>query len=160
MKKNVVWILGIVVVVVGIIWFANRPGVETSESVLEEEGTASPSPSSSAQAKLVVPLIAQNDSQITGTATLTQMANGATTLVRLDYTHSPDTTAQPAHIHAGSCAKIGGIVYPLNSAVKGVSETTINTKLADIITKLPLALNVHKSEAQLDMYVACGDLKI
>jgi hypothetical protein len=41
--------------------------------------------------------------------------------------------------------------------VDGISETTVNQPLA-ALTAGGLAVNVHKSAADLKTYVACGDL--
>ena len=65
----------------------------------------------------------------------------------------------PAHIHTGSCANIGAVKYPLTSTVDGESETKINASFADLKAQLPLAINVHKSVAEIGVYVACVDLK-
>ena len=105
---------------------------------------------------IVVALSAQNSSGMNGTATLTDM--DGSTLVELNLTGAPADIAQPAHIHTGSCATIGGVVYPLTSPVNGVSETTLGVSLEAILAGLPLALNVHKSTAESNVYVACGDL--
>ncbi|MEK7071074.1 MAG: hypothetical protein AAB966_04665, partial [Patescibacteria group bacterium] len=66
---------------------------------------------------------------------------------------------QPAHIHEGACEKPGKVVYPLTSVVDGASETIIETTLKDLKDNLPLSLNVHKSQAELAVYTACGELK-
>ena len=65
---------------------------------------------------------------------------------------------QPAHIHLGSCTDIGAVAYPLNNVAEGMSVTTLNVSTNEIMNSLPLALNVHKSVAESDIYVACGDL--
>lgn len=67
--------------------------------------------------------------------------------------------AHPAHIHYGSCANLGGVKYPLAPAIDGKSETTINASLADLKAGLPLAINVHKSDAETGVYLACADMK-
>jgi hypothetical protein len=41
--------------------------------------------------------------------------------------------------------------------VDGRSEATVPASL-DELTAGDLALNVHRSDAELDLYVACGDL--
>ena len=135
MNKTVIWIVVAVVVVGGIYWFMNQ-------------GPASQS--------VVVALSAQNNSGMNGTATLTSM--DGSTLVELALTGAPAGITQPAHIHTGSCATIGGVVYPLEFPVNGVSETTLNVSLDAILAQLPLALNVHKSPEEVSIYVACGDL--
>jgi hypothetical protein len=150
MKNTVIWIIVILVLVVGVLWYMNRPTEEV------------PAPASSGQEEVEVPrsfvvaLSAQNDSGMSGTATFTEV--DGSTLVELDLTGAPEEVVQPAHIHTGSCADIGGIVYPLESPVNGISETTLNVSIDNILAQLPLALNVHKSPEETDIYVACGDL--
>jgi hypothetical protein len=68
------------------------------------------------------------------------------------------STAEPAHIHMGTCAHLNPAPkYPLTSVVDGISETTVNATIAQL-TAGNLAVNVHKSAADLKDYVACGDL--
>jgi len=145
MKNTIIWIVVILVLVAGIFWYVNRPAEETPN--LEEKEVSEP---------VVVVMNAQNNSGLTGVATLTDM-NGVTS-VELDLTGAPKDIVQPAHIHFGSCAEIGEVAYPLESPVNGVSKTTLNTSLGDILTKLPLAINVHKSSEEAGVYVSCGDL--
>jgi hypothetical protein len=134
MNKTVIWIVVAIVVVGGIYWFMGQ----------------------SASQSMVVALSAQNNSGMSGTATLTAM--DGSTLVKLELAGAPAGVAQPAHIHTGSCANIGGVVYPLTSPLDGVSETTVEASLDAILAQLPLALNVHKSAEEASVYVACGDL--
>ena len=133
MQNKIIWIVVAVVVLGGVYWFMNQSGSQS-----------------------VVAMSAQNDSGMSGTATLTDM--DGSTLVKLELTGAPTGITQPAHIHTGSCAEIGGVVYPLTFPVNGVSETTLNVSLDAILAQLPLALNVHKSAAEANVYVACGDL--
>ena len=101
------------------------------------------------------------------------------------------TIAMPAHIHAGTCAHLGDIVYPLanvgipatagtpttgggTSIVGGtpmtsgnqqggqplpvyMSVTKINASIAQVLQGSH-ALNVHKSQQEIQTYVACGDV--
>lgn len=147
MKNTLVWIVLVIVVIAGIVWLTNRGAVEAPVSQNE---TASPQPT-------VIVLSEQNNSGMSGTATFTE-ANGST-IVKINLAGAPVTGAQPAHIHTGTCANIGGVVYPITSLVNGTSETTINASLDAIMAELPLALNVHKSQAEMSVYMACGDLK-
>src|SRR3989344_5239381 len=137
MQNKVIWIVVAILVVGGIYWYMNQSG-GSSDSI-------------------VVALSAQNDSGMSGTATLT--ATDGSTLVELDLTGAPAGITQPAHIHTGSCATIGGVVYPLTFPVNGISETTLDVSLEAILAQLPLALNVHKSPEEANIYVACGDLR-
>jgi len=100
-------------------------------------------------------LAPQNGSGEKGTVTLT--ADGDKTIVAGALTGAP-ASAQPAHIHPGSCAKLDPAPkYPLTSLVNGKSTTTIDATLASL-TAGGFAVNVHKSPDDLKDYVACGDL--
>lgn len=106
---------------------------------------------------VTVNLSAQNASGESGTATLTPQGDKTQVVIKL--TGAPDATAQPAHIHDGSCAKIDPKPrVPLQNVVSGNSTTTLDMKLGDIMSKGG-AINVHKSAADLKTYVACGDMK-
>lgn len=117
--------------------------------------TTQPAPATPART-ITITLSSQNNSGESGTATLTDV-NGKTGVV-LALTGAPSGVTQPAHIHTGSCAAIGGVVYPLTFPVNGKSETTLNVTIDELLKKLPLALNVHKSAAEANVYVACGDI--
>ncbi|MGH2562253.1 MAG: hypothetical protein ACRDJH_24605 [Thermomicrobiales bacterium] len=90
-----------------------------------------------------------------------------------------DVESHPAHIHTDPCATIGGIEFPLHNVgpdwltegtpVAGetvglpsafpvqASVTTIDATLDDLLNG-PRALNVHESDANIQNYIACGDL--
>jgi len=110
--------------------------------------------------ELVFNFSAQNNSGVSGTAILEEDDDGNIE-VALKLKNSILgilSPAQPAHIHFGSCSNIGGVKYPLNSVVNGKSETVLNVSLTDLKTQLPLAINVHKSAAESNIYIACTDL--
>lgn len=92
-----------------------------------------------------------------GTAVLTGMAGK--TKVTLYVSGGTKGVAQPAHIHVGVCPGVGAVKYGLNSVVDGKSETVLNVNIGDFRKMGPLAVNVHKSAAQVGVYVACGELK-
>ena len=90
-------------------------------------------------------------------------------------------TAHPSHIHVGSCAAPGDVVAPLSNVGNGFEvdatpmagssmvgatsavpvEAGVTTKvamsLADILGS-PHALVVHESAANIQNYIACGDI--
>jgi hypothetical protein len=106
---------------------------------------------------VTVNLSAQNASGENGTATLTPAGDKTQVVIKLK--GAPDATAQPAHIHDGSCAKLDPKPrVPLQNVVSGSSTTTVDMKLSDIMSKGG-AINVHKSAADVKTYVACGDVK-
>jgi Cu/Zn superoxide dismutase len=101
-------------------------------------------------------IAAQNGSGETGTVTLKPDGDDATT-VTVTLTGGP-STAQPAHIHPGTCAKLDPAPkYPLSNVVDGKSTTTVKETIAKL-TAGGFAVNVHKSTDDLKDYVACGDL--
>ena len=97
------------------------------------------------------------DYEQSGTATLTE-ENGRVRVV-IDVEAIEGLTSQPAHIHTGRCPEPGGIVYPLTNVVNGQSVTVLNTTITSLRNRLPLAINIHKSAAESDIYTSCGDLE-
>jgi hypothetical protein len=96
-----------------------------------------------------------DDSGEQGFATFT--GHNGTVTVDIALEGTPDV-AQPAHIHEGSCAKLGDITMPLSNVVDGRSTTNLTTSLDQLGESLPLALNVHMSETDIKTGVACVDL--
>lgn len=91
-------------------------------------------------------------------------------------------TPHPAHIHSGTCEDLGDVVFPLddvhaaNMAVGtdatpaagsastpvagnpvAESTTTVIASLDEIVAE-DHAINVHQSEENIDVYIACGDI--
>ncbi len=103
-----------------------------------------------------VTLNPQNNSGESGSAVLTDMGGGKTR-VQITINGGP-ATAQPVHIHQGTCANLNPTPkYPLNSVVDGLSDTTINASLSSLMTG-GFAINGHKSAAEVNVYVFCGDI--
>ncbi len=69
-----------------------------------------------------------------------------------------DDAVHPVHIHAGTCDDLGDVVYPLEDIVGGVSETEIDAELTDLMDG-DHAVNVHLSEEEMDVNVACADIE-
>jgi hypothetical protein len=100
----------------------------------------------------------QNDSNQSGTATISEVNGRARVMINL--TGSSTSAAQPAHIHTNSCANIGAVVYPLTNVVNGSSVTMLDVPVSQIFSSLPLSINVHKSATESNVYVACGDIVV
>jgi plastocyanin len=88
--------------------------------------------------------------------------------------------SHPAHIHAGTCAALGDVVFPLSdvggammdaagTAVAGMAmgpetaipvDVSITTVQADLNTIIGggHAINVHESAENIGNYIACGDI--
>ncbi|MGB7290802.1 MAG: CHRD domain-containing protein [Thermodesulfobacteriota bacterium] len=136
--KTIVWLLvGVFMLLVTL----------ASSKVAGEEAAASEA--------VTVEFKALNNSGESGKATLTPV-DGKTKVV-IDLTGVPEGVPQPAHIHHGTCEKLGGPAYPLEAVQNGKSETTVDAKLSDLTTG-DFAINVHKSEEEISTYVACGDI--
>jgi len=102
-----------------------------------------------------VKLEAQNNSNESGTATLTPA--GDSTKVVLDVKGADGT--QPTHIHKGTCAKLDPKpAFPLSPVVNGKSESTVKASMKDL-TSGGYVINGHKSAQDLKTYVFCGDIK-
>jgi CHRD domain len=104
---------------------------------------------------VTVPMKAENGSGEDGTATLTQSGGALTVTISIP---SGPTTPQPAHIHTGSCANLGGVKYPLTNVVSGKSTTTLKDLTLASVQTGGFAINVHKSTSDLGTYVSCGDI--
>ena len=112
-------------------------------------------PAAAAPSTLTVKLAAQNGSGENGTATLTQAGGDVQVVIALS---GAPATAQPAHIHTGTCSSLGGVAYPLTSVTGGKSTTTVKgVTIAQLLAK-PTAINVHESADDLQKYVACGNI--
>lgn len=109
-----------------------------------------------ATAPVVVQLHAQNNSGENGTATLTP--EGSHTRVVVEMTNAPAGVAQPMHIHAGTCANLDKAPKWKLEPLKDGKSTTMVPATLEAIMKDKTAINVHKSAAEIQVYVACGDI--
>ncbi len=101
---------------------------------------------------------AQNGSGQNGTATIVTKGTGV--MVTVTVSNEPKGASEPAHIHAGTCAKLNPVPWkPLSNVVGGVSTTTVpGVTTAQLTGKTKYAINVHKSAAQIKVYVSCGGI--
>lgn len=108
-----------------------------------------------------VPLFsANNPAQQLGTALIQLIGQDEDQVgVTLKFEDLAQETAQPAHIHLGSCAELGGIAYPLNAVENSFSQTILNVSIDQLRSQVPLAINTHQSEQELNRYIACADIK-
>jgi len=105
---------------------------------------------------VTVKLDAQNDSGQTGTATL--LPEGDKTKVVIELSNVPEGVAQPTHIHLGQCDNLDKAPkWPLEAVKDGQSTTVIPVSL-DTILQDKTAINIHKSAAEVQVYVACGNI--
>src|SRR5512139_380460 len=105
---------------------------------------------------VTVQLEAQNDSGETGTATL--LPQGDKTKVVILLSNAPAGVAQPAHIHLGQCDNLDKAPKWKLEAVKDGQSTTVVPVSLDTILKDKAAINIHKSAAEVQVYVSCGNI--
>jgi hypothetical protein len=105
---------------------------------------------------ITVKLEAQNNSGQNGTATLAPEGNK--TRVVIEIPNAPTNVAEPAHIHQGSCDKLDKAPKWNLEAVKGGRSTTVVPVPLDTILKDRTAINIHKSAAEAQIYVSCGNI--
>ena len=108
-----------------------------------------------ATSSLTVALHEQNGSGESGSATLTQAGSDVKVVISLK---GAPATAQPVHIHDGTCADLKGVAYPLTSIVNGSSTTIVKGVTIDKLLGGTYAINAHESTANLGKYVACGNI--
>jgi hypothetical protein len=159
MKNTMIIVAAIVVVVGAVLIFMNRGASPSPANPVAPQSVQQPAvsaPASPAGRSITLMFNAQNNSGEGGTAVLSD-ENGKTKVV-LNITGQPANVLQPAHIHTGSCANLGGVKYPLTFPMNGKSETTIDVSLDQLLTQLPLAINVHKSASEITVYTACADI--
>lgn len=105
---------------------------------------------------VTVKLEALNNSGQNGTATL--LPEGAKTKVVIEIPHMPSGVDEPAHIHAGGCDKLDKAPKWNLESVKGGRSVTVLDVPLDTILKDKVAINVHKSAAEAQVYVSCGNI--
>lgn len=112
--------------------------------------------SSSAGESRVLTLETLNDSGVTGSVTLKPLSNGHTEVaVEVDPAGHPN---MPAHIHPGTCDElVPQPKYPLQSVVEGRSTTDVPASVEDLLSDT-VALNLHASNSQMELYTACIEL--
>lgn len=105
---------------------------------------------------LTVKLEPQNSSGQSGSATL--FPQGDKTRVVIEVLNAPTGVSQPAHIHLGKCDKLDKAPkWPLEDVKNGRSVTVVPASI-DAILKERTAINIHKSAAEAQVYVACGNI--
>ena len=97
-----------------------------------------------------------NSSGVTGTVTLTGVGSERT---RIEIEVSPaGNPSMPAHIHPGTCDDlVPQPKYALENVLSGVSVTEVAVPIGELLADR-VALNIHRSNSELDVYTACVDL--
>jgi hypothetical protein len=104
----------------------------------------------------------RNKSGLRGTASVHSAVAGS--MIRIAISGAAANNHHPWHVHRGTCDTGGPIVgdanaYPalhIGSDGTASGSITIGTALNDDVT---YHVNVHRSAAQMDVIIACGNLK-
>ena len=97
-----------------------------------------------------------NGSGVQGRVTLTSI-DDASTRVEIDVDASGNSS-MPAHIHPGSCAElVPQPKYALENVLDGKSTTQVSASLDELLAG-GQALNLHRSNEEMNVYTACVDL--
>lgn len=100
---------------------------------------------------------ALNDSGVTGTVTLTEV-NDERTRVEIDV-EPAGHASMPAHIHPGSCDDlVPQPKHPLENVIDGTSVTEVAASIEELLSG-GQALNLHRSNTEMEIYTACVDLR-
>lgn len=157
-KKLVLFLVLPLLILVGVGGFLlfKQGGLTSPTDQAMQEGQNTPANEDLATvASLGVPLLEQNGSTQMGGVGLVE--NEGKVTVTIDVTDIGDTD-QPAHIHLGSCPTPGEVQYSLTPVKNGKSVTVLEITMKDILTELPMAVNIHKSAQESSVYTACGDI--
>ena len=106
---------------------------------------------------ITVTLNPTNDSNTSGTATLTPEGNQTKVVIQMQ--GAPTGAVQPVHFHKGTCANLDPKpVHPLQDIKNGTSTTVVPVEMSKL-TATPHTINVHKSATEMKTSVACGEVK-
>jgi hypothetical protein len=107
---------------------------------------------------------AQNGSGVSGTGDIVKGTGSFTLTIKL--TGMPANSIHVSHIHAGGCARPGGIVYNLTSVTASSSGAATTTSTVPALYSVPASgwyVNVHFgpdfTEAEYAPSISCGDLQ-
>lgn len=152
-------LLTMVVAIVAIIFIlgsslnTNNPNQNTNTST----STGTSTDQNIGPREVTIMMSSQNESGEVGAARINEVDGRAK--ITLQLTGGPSNISQPTHIHDGTCQVLGTIKYPLTTVRNGSSETILPISFPDLVSRLPLAISVHKSLSD-DSTVSCGDIKI
>lgn len=153
MKKSLIWIIVAIIIVLAFVYFA---GFWQKKASQENQGSEQDENISTEADSLSVELFMRNESGQAGWAIFTKEANG--TKVEISSWGFPENTEQPADIRSGSCEDPSNQKYSLNPLASGKSETILNESIDDILSQLPIAISLYRSNQERQI-VSCGDLQ-
>ena len=98
-----------------------------------------------------------SDSGVTGSVSLSAIGSTRTLVsVEVDPAGHPD---MPAHVHPGTCDElVPQPRYPLTNVVDGRSVTEVSAGIDELLAG-DVALNLHASNSEMEVYTACVELR-
>lgn len=123
------------------------------------------------------PTTAGTSTSTTAHATLKHMPNGMATVsfdlasqsltVKISLIGLAPNSTHPAHIHSGSCANQGAVVYPLQNVIADAHGVGASTTVIQKVTDVPASgwyINVHNgpglSPSEQFLPIVCSDLNL
>ncbi len=131
-------------------------GATETPTAESQDGTGGAQAAPGAVASL--PLADYSGLGVTGTVSLLAISD-TTTKVTITLTGDGVTGGHIAHLHPGTCdaPQDEGTIYLATVGSDGVSETTVDISLANLLNN-GWIVNVHRSEADWDTWLVCGEL--
>jgi hypothetical protein len=135
---------------------------DDDEGSASREPTTPPAPKRGPGGEIIVPLVEQNNSGASGTATLSARGDAASVTIELK---GADGRYQ-AHVHDVSCERyrhIDGVARQVETVTEGLSNVTGGSAKSDLMeppsayTGGGFSINVHEYSAPYPV-IACGDL--
>lgn len=150
-------IILLVIVLIGIGIFLYRGAALQQKALTDDIPPVPPSPPTledlNSQIRMVR-LNPLNNSGADGVAVISREDKG--TFVQIELTPASDVS-RLAHIHSGTCAALGGIIYGLTNVENGKSFTALEASFADVTSGSPrvvAVIGVSLSSAP----IACGQI--
>lgn len=115
-------------------------------------------PETASGEEYVLRLVQRGGSREAGRVTFTPLRERTKVVLELPGWARRGSQPWPAHIHTGSCAELEPRpAHRLAAVAEGKSTSTVAVTLTDLRAG-SFGVDIHDSAAQIEMYVACGDL--
>lgn len=150
-------IILLVIVLIGIGVFLYRGAALQQKALTDDIPPVPPSPTLedlNSQIRLVK-LNSLNNSGADGVAVVSRKDSG--TSVQIELTPASDVS-RLAHIHNGTCAALGGIVYSLANVENGKSFTALEASFDDVTSGFARVVAVHAGASLPSAPIACGQI--
>ncbi len=152
-QKLTLFILGAILIITALFFIVRQVTYH------EQKLTPTPSPKniSFVRQDHKIDLKPLNNSGVSGKAELKDINYGKFK-VSVEINNLATSAATPIFIHSGNCSSIGKIKYALVRVRKGISNTILTGWLHELDAQKPLSIVLHKSQKELNKYIACGDI--